>query len=63
MSGIVPSREVKTVAVTMVGGIVAGALAPLVFVMVVVLRKANRRFGAQYKIYAKRWAAERARWA
>jgi hypothetical protein len=43
--------------------VVAGAFAPLVFVMVVVLRKVNRRVNLQYRFYSKRMRSEIARWS
>jgi hypothetical protein len=43
--------------------VVAGAFAPVVFVLVVVLRKVNRRANVQYRFYSKRMRAEIARWS
>jgi hypothetical protein len=43
--------------------VVAGAFAPVVFVMVVVLRKVNRRANLKYRFYSKRMRAEIARWS
>jgi hypothetical protein len=37
--------------------------APLVFVSVIVLRKANRRGKVQFRRLNKRWQNERARWS
>jgi hypothetical protein len=48
---------------TMSLSVVAGAFAPLVFAMVVVLRKVNRRVNVKYRFYSKRMRAEMARWS
>ncbi len=48
---------------TMSLSVVAGAMAPLVFVMVVVLRKVNRQVNVRYRFYSKRMRAEIARWS
>jgi hypothetical protein len=48
---------------TMSLSVVAGAMAPLVFVMVVVLRKVNRQVNISYRFYSKRMRAEIARWS
>ena len=48
---------------TMSLSVVAGAMAPLVFVMVVVLRKVNRQVNIGYRFYSKRMRAEIARWS
>ncbi len=48
---------------TMSLSVVAGASAPLVFVMVVVLRKVNRQLTVSYRFYSKRMRAEIARWS
>lgn len=53
------STTLRTLSLSVVGG----ALAPVVFAMVVVLRKVNRRASAQYRFYSKRMRAEIARWS
>jgi hypothetical protein len=53
------SAGVRTLSLSVVGG----AFAPVVFAMVVVLRKVNRRVNFQYRFYSKRMRAEVARWS
>ncbi len=53
------STTLRTLSLSVVGG----AFAPVVFAMVVVLRKVNRRASFQYRFYSKRMRAEIARWS
>ncbi len=53
------SAGVRTLSLSVVGG----AFAPVVFALVVVLRKVNRRVNVQYRFYSKRMRAEVARWS